>query len=272
MTTQPVTDLTKVKARQQESWATGDIPLIARPLVGVAENLCETVELRPGQRVLDVATCTGNVALGAARRFCEVTGIDYTPNLLEVARERAAVERLQITFLEADAEHLPFPNDSFDVVLSALGVMFAPDQEQAANELLRVCRPGGKIGLVNWTPEGFFGKMGAVMQAYAPAPQGLKQPGLWGTEKRLHELFGDEVTFLYTKRRYFFHRYYTIQHAVDVTCNDFGPAVTALQALDPVARERLSQDMRSMFEQANQANDGTVIAPTEYLEVVAVRH
>jgi hypothetical protein len=133
------------------------------------------------------------------------------------------------------------------------------------------CRPGGKIGLVNWTPEGFFGKMGAVMQIYAPTPLGLKPPGLWGTEKRLRELFGEEVTSLQTKRRYFYHRYYSLQHAVDVTCNDFGSAVTALEALDPVARERLSQDMRAMFEQANQASDGRVVVPAEYLEVVALR-
>lgn len=272
MTIQPAVDLAVVKMHQQESWAAGDIPIIARPLVGVAENLCEAVELRPGQRVLDVATCTGNVALGAARRYCEVTGIDYTPALLEVALERADVERLQIAFLEADAEALPFAASSFDVVLSALGVMFTPNQEQAAREMLRVCRPGGKIGLVNWTPEGFFGKMGAVMQIYAPAPLGLKPPGLWGTEKRLRELFGAEVTFLQVNRRYFYHRYRSLQHAVDITCNDFGPAVTALEALDPVARERLSQDMRAMFEQANQATDGTVVVPAEYLEVVALRH
>lgn len=238
---------------------------------GCCENLCEAVELHPGQRVLDVATCTGNVAIAAGRRYCEVTGIDYIPDLLEVARERAEVEHLRISFLEADAEHLPFPDSSFDVVLSAFGVMFTPNQEQAASELLRVCRPGGKIGLVNWTPEGFFGKMGTVMQVYAPAPLGLKPPGLWGTERRLHELFKEEITSLQARRRYFFHRYYSLQHAVDVTCNDFGPAVTTLEALEPDARERVAHDMRVMFEGANQASDGTVIVPAEYLEVVATR-
>jgi len=273
MTIQPPAsvDLSTIKARQQQSWATGDIPIIARPLVGVAENLCEAVELSPGQKVLDVATCTGNVALAAARRYCDVTGIDYTASLLERARERAAVERLSITFLEGDAEHLPFPDAAFDVVLSALGVMFTPNQEQAASELLRVCRPGGKIGLVNWTPDGFFGKMGGVMAAYAPPPAGLKPPALWGTEERVRELFGEEVISIQTKKRYFFHRYRSLQHAMEVTCTYFGPAVTALQALESTARERLSHDILTMFEQANQTSDSTVIVPAEYLEVIAVR-
>lgn len=264
-------DLSVIKARQRKSWAAGDIPIIARPLVGVAENFCEAAALRPGQQVLDVATCTGNVAIAAARRYCEVTGIDYIPDLLDVARERADVERLQITFLEADAECLPFADASFDVVLSALGVMFTPNQELAASEMLRVCRPGGKIGLISWTPEGFFGEMGSVMQMYAPSPSGLKPPGLWGTEKRLEELFGAEIASMHAQRRYFYHRYYSLQHAVDVTCNDFGPAVAALEALEPVARQRLSQDMRAMFEKANQATDGRVIVPAEYLEAIIVR-
>jgi ubiquinone/menaquinone biosynthesis C-methylase UbiE len=264
-------DLSILKTRQKRSWSTGDIPVIARPLVGVAENLCEAVALHPCQKVLDVATCTGNVALAAARRYCEVTAIDYIPSLLEYARTRAETERLQISFLEADAEHLPFPDASFDVVLSALGSMFTPDQEQMAGELLRVCRTEGKIGLVNWTPDGFFRDMGKVMQTYAPTPLGLKPPALWGTEERVRELFGAGVTSIETNKRYFFHRYRSLQHAVEVTCNDFGPTVTALQALDPAARAQLSLDMRKMFEQANKATDGTVVVPAEYLEVVAVR-
>lgn len=273
MTTQPSisVDLSVLKSRQKRSWSTGDIPIIARPLVGVAENLCEAVELRPRQKVLDVATCTGNVALAAARRYCEVTGIDYIPSLLEYARARAELERLQISFLEADAEHLPFPAASFDVVMSVFGIMFTPDQEQAASELLRVCRSGGKIGLVNWTPDGFFRDMGKVMQTYAPPPLGLKPPALWGTEEHIRKLFSEEVISIKSTKRYFFHRYRSLEHAVEVTCNDFGPTVTALQALDSEARAQLAQDMRKMFEQANIATDGTVVVPAEYLEVVAVR-
>jgi len=273
MTIQPPVspDLSLVKVRQQQAWSTGDIPIIARPLVGVAENLCEAVELHSSQKVLDVATCTGNVALAAARRYCEVTGIDYTPSVLEYARKRAEIERLSITFLEADAEHIPFPSASFDVVLSVLGVMFTPNQEQAASEILRVCRPGGKIGLANWTPDGFFRDIGQIMAAYAPPPLGLKPPALWGSEDYLLQLFGEGIASIQTTKRYFFHRYRSIEHAVSVTCNDFGPAVTALQSLEPEARVRLTQDIRGMFERANKVSDGSVMVPAEYLEVVAVR-
>jgi ubiquinone/menaquinone biosynthesis C-methylase UbiE len=273
MNRQPAThpDVSLIKAGQKRSWAAGDVSITARPMVGVAETLCESVELHAGHKVLDVATGTGNVALGAARRYCEVTGIDYTPALLEDARQRAAAERLTLTLLEADAEHLPFPDASFDVVLSAFGVMFAPDQEQAANELLRVCRSGGKIGLINWTPDGFFRDMGKVMATYAPPPAGLKPPALWGTEERVRELFGEGITSIQSTKRYFYHRYRSLDHAVEVTCNDFGPVVTTLLALEPAAREGLTNDMRAMFERANQAEDGSVFVPAAYLEVVAVR-
>lgn len=264
-------DFTFIKARQKQAWTAGDLAIIARPMVGVAENLCESVELHAGQRVLDVATGTGNVALGAARRYCDVTGIDYVPDLLEEARARAAAERLTITFIEADAENLPFPDASFDVVLSAFGVMFAPDQEQAANELLRVCRPGGKIGLLNWTPAGFFRDMNKVMGTYAPAPAGIQPPALWGTEKRVHELFGAAVTSLQATTHSFYHRYRSLEHAVDVTCNHFGPTVMALRTLEEPARGGLSHDMRAMFERANLANDGSVFVCAEYLEIIAVR-
>ncbi|HET8847088.1 MAG TPA: class I SAM-dependent methyltransferase, partial [Ktedonobacteraceae bacterium] len=224
------TDFTAIKTQQKRAWAAGDLAITARPMVGVAENLCEAMELHAGQKVLDVATGTGNVALAAARRYCDVTGIDYVPDLLKEAQARSAVERLEIHFIEADAEQLPFPETSFDVVLSAFGVMFAPNQEQAAQELLRVCRPGGKIGLLSWTPDGFFREMGKVMGAYAPAPVGLKPPALWGTETRLTELFGTAVSSLQTTKRFFYHRYRSLDHAVDVTCNAFGPTVTALKA------------------------------------------
>jgi ubiquinone/menaquinone biosynthesis C-methylase UbiE len=265
------TDLSVIKARQKQTWSVGDIPVIARPLVGIAENICETVELRPGQQVLDVATGTGNVALAAARRYCEVTGIDCTAYVLEIARARAAVERLTITFLEEDAENLPFPAASFDAVLSTFGVMFSLNQEQAASEMLRVCRPGGKIGLASWCPDGFFGAMRNVMEVYAPPPLGLKSPGLWGSEERLRELFGDEIVSMQAKKHIFFHRYYSLQHALEVTCNAFGPAITALQALPSDARERMVEEIFAMFEQANQATNGTVVIPAEYLEMVAVR-
>lgn len=273
MTAQPIVmpNFSAIKTRQQQAWGAGDISVIAAPLVHMAENLCEAVELRAGQKVLDIATCTGNVAIAAARRYCEVTGIDYVASFIERARERAAVEHLPITFLEGDAEDLPFPDASFDVVLSTLGVMFAPNQEQASSELLRVCRSGGKIGLINWTPEGFFGKMGKLMAVYNPPPPGLNPPALWGTEAYVRTLLGAEVTSFQIRKGNFIHLYRSPEHAVEVTCTYFGPAVNALRMLDPQAREQLTHDIQALFEQENQASDGTVVVPSEYLEVIAVR-
>ncbi len=264
-------DLSAIKTFQQQGWAAGDYSIPGAILVVISENLCEAVELHACQRVLDVATGSGNTAIAAARRFCEVTGIDYVPSLLERARERASAERLPITFLEGDAENIPFPAASFDAVLSTVGVMFTPNQEQAASELLRVCRSGGKIGLVNWTPTGLFGHMGRAMAKYAPPPAGLKSPALWGTEERLRELFGEEVVSIQATKRYFFHRYRSAQHAVEVFCTYYGPMATTLQGLSPVDREGLCHDLQMVLERANQASDGTLVAPGEYLEVVAVR-
>jgi ubiquinone/menaquinone biosynthesis C-methylase UbiE len=223
------------------------------------------------QRATDVATGSGNTAIAAARRWCKVTGIDYVPALLERARERAAAERLPITFLEADAEQLPFPDASFDVVLSSVGVMFAPNQEQAARELLRVCRSGGKVGLGNWTPTGLFGHIARTIAAYVPPPAGVKPAALWGTEERVRELFGEGVVSLQATKRNFLYRYRSVQHWMDLFGAYFGPIVTALRALDPAGQERFSHDLMAGLEQANQARDGTLVAPMEYLEVITVR-
>lgn len=260
-----------IKAAQQQSWAVGDTSIICAILVVIAENLCEAVDLHADQRVLDVATGSGNTAIAAARRFCEVTGVDYIPFLLERGRERAVAERLPVTFLEGDAEDLPFPDSSFDVVLSTIGVMFTPNQEQAAREILRVCRPGGKIGLASWTPEGLFGQLGRVMAPYMPPPPGVKSPALWGTEAGLRELFGEEISSIQTNRRYYFHRYRSTQHAVEVFCNYYGPIATAHEALEPTRQECMRRDLGAMLEQVNLASDGTLVAPGEYLEAVVVR-
>jgi SAM-dependent methyltransferase len=173
---QPKPDLGAIKGRQRQVWASGDYAAVGTRILIMSELLCEAVDLRAGQLVLDVATGSGNAALAAARRGCEVTGVDYVPSLLERARVRARAEGLPVTFREGDAEQLPFPDASFDVVLSVVGVMFAPDQERAARELLRVCRPGGKIGLANWTPDGFNAEMTRVMTRYVPPPPGLNPP------------------------------------------------------------------------------------------------
>ena len=264
-------DLAAIKQRQQQTWAAGDYEVIGSTLVVIGELLCEAVDLRAGQRVLDVATGSGNAALSAARRFCEVTGVDYVPALLERGRQRAAAERLAVAFVEGDAEDIPFSDASFDVVLSTLGSMFAPDQEKAAGELLRVCRPGGKVGLANWTPDGFIGQMFRVTSRYVSPPPGLKPPVLWGTEERLRELFGDRVASVRAERRTFVFRYRSFEHWLEAFRDYYGPVHKAFQALDPDRQAAYAADLRALVEQFNRSNDGTVAVPSDYLEVVAVR-
>src|SRR4051812_25439092 len=190
MTTTPTkpVDFDAIKARQQATWSAGDYAVIGTTLQITGESLCETVDVSAGQRVLDVAAGNGNASLAAARRGCEVTATDYVGALLEGAAARAASEGLRIYCREADAEALPFEDASFDVVLSTFGVMFTPNQEQAAAEMQRVCRPGGRIGLANWTPTGFVGQMLKMVSRYMPAPAGIHSPLEWGTEARLAAL------------------------------------------------------------------------------------
>jgi SAM-dependent methyltransferase len=239
-------------------------------LVLMGERLCEAVDLRPGARVLDVATGSGNTALAAARRFCDVTGVDYVPELLHQARERAAAEGLPVTFAEGDAEALPFPDASFDVVLSTLGVMFAPDQERAAAELLRVCRPGGTIGLTCWTPEGFIGQQFALFARYAPPPAGLRPATRWGTEAGLRELLGDGVACLRAARCAWTWRYPSAASYLGHFRTYYGPTVKAFAALDAAAQERLAAEMDELVARFNRSGDETMIVPADYLEVVAV--
>jgi SAM-dependent methyltransferase len=229
------------------------------------------VDLRAGERVLDVATGSGNAAIAAARRFCDVSGVDYVPALLDRARERAAAEHYAIEFREGDSEAIPYPDASFDVVLSTLGAMFAPDQEQAARELLRVCRPGGRIGLVNWTPEGFIGEMFKVTGRHVPPPAVLKPPVLWGTEARLRELFGDGIASLTLTRRAFMFRYRSTDHWLAFFRAYYGPTLKAFEALDAAGQERLAADLLELAARHNVATDGTLAMPSEYAEVVAVR-
>ena len=264
-------DLAAIKQRQQQTWATGDYAVVGSTLVVMGELLCEAVDLRAGQRVLDVATGNGNAALSAARRGCEVTGVDYVPALLEQGRARAAADGLAVAFAEGDAAALPFPDASFDVVLSTLGAMFAPDQEKAAGELLRVCRPGGKLGLANWTPDGFIGEMFRVTSRYVPPPPGLQPPALWGTEARLRELFGDGVASLRAERRAFVFRYRSFDHWLEVFRTYYGPLTKAFGSLDADRQEAYAADLRSLVARFNRSGDETVAVPSDYLEVVAVR-
>ena len=264
-------DLNAIKARQQKSWSAGDYAVIGATLIVISEELCEAVDLHAGQAVLDVATGSGNTAIAASRRFCQVTGIDYVPALLEVGRRRADAEHLPVTFHEGDAEHLPFADASFDVLLSTLGVMFAPNQEQAASELLRVCRSGGKIGLTNWTPSSFIGDVFRCIGKYIPPAPGLKSGALWGTEERLRELFGEGIASLQATTRTFMFRYRSAAHWMEIFSTYYGPIVTALQSLDTAGQQGLSQELIGWLEKYNIAKDGTLVVPSEYLEAVAVK-
>jgi SAM-dependent methyltransferase len=264
-------DFTALKQRQQQMWASGDFAMVATGIIMVGELLCESVDLRSGQKVLDVATGSGNTALAAARRWCDVTGIDFVPALLERARERAACERLPITFQEGDAENLPFADGSFDVVLSTFGAMFGPDQEKVASELLRVCRPKGKIGMANWTLDSFVGETQRLAARYLPPPPDVKSPMLWGTEARLQELFGDSISSLQVTRRSFVFRFRSEQHWLEFQQSYLGPVRQLFEALDPTQQEQLSRDAIEVVRRFNRSGDETVVLPSDYLEVAAVR-
>ena len=263
-------DLATIKGRQQAAWASGDYAVIGTTLQIVGETLCEAVDLRSNQRVLDVAAGNGNATLAAARRFAEVVSTDYVGALLERGRERAAADRLPVTFQEADAEALPFADASFDVVLSTFGVMFTPNQAKAASELLRVCRPGGKIGMANWTPESFIGQLFKTMGKYvAPAP-GVKSPALWGNKAHLETLFGAKATVAAQSKNFVF-RYKSPRHWIEIFRGYYGPVVKAFAAIDPPAREALEADLYALLDKFNIAADGTLVIPSEYLEVVITK-
>jgi len=266
----PTPDFSAIKARQQATWASGDYAVVGTTLQIVGESLCEAVDLRSTQRVLDVAAGNGNATLAAARRFADVVSTDYVAALLDKARERAAAERLDITFQAADAEALPFPDASFDVVLSTFGVMFTPDHVKAASELARVCRPGGKIGLANWTPEGFIGRLFKIIGAHVPPPAGVKSPALWGTEEHLAMLFGERAHVTSTRRSFAF-RYRSPMHMVDLFRSVYGPVHKAFGALDATKAVALERDMLALIAEFNVAKDGSMVVPSTYLEVVATR-
>jgi ubiquinone/menaquinone biosynthesis C-methylase UbiE len=266
----PAADLNAVKARQQGAWSSGDYAMVGTTLQIVGEMLCEAVDIRSGQRVLDVAAGNGNATLAAARRFAEVVSTDYVGALLERGRERAAAERLPVKFQEADAENLPFADASFDVVLSTFGVMFTPDQERAARELMRACRPGGKIGLANWTPESFIGRLFKTLGKYLPPAPGVKSPALWGNREHLQALFGAEATIAAQSRQFVF-RYQSPQHWLEIFRDYYGPVLKAFAALDQAKRDALEADIYALLDEVNVAKDGTLVAPSEYLEIVITR-
>jgi len=263
-------DLAAVKSRQQAAWGSGDYAMIGTTLQIVGETLCEAIDLRSNQRVLDVAAGNGNATLAAARRFAEVVSTDYVGSLLERGRERAKADRLQVTFQEADAEALPFADGSFDIVLSTFGVMFTPNQQQAANELKRVCRPGGKIGMANWTPESFIGQLFKTIGKYVPPAPGVKSPALWGSKAHLDALFGSSATVAAQARNFVF-RFKSQKHWVEVFRNYYGPVVKAFAAIDPKAQEALEADLLALLDKFDVARDGTLVVPSEYLEVIVTK-
>ncbi|HLW11670.1 MAG TPA: methyltransferase domain-containing protein [Casimicrobiaceae bacterium] len=267
----PVIDLDALKGRQRAAWSAGNYAVVGTTLQIVGENLCEALDLRAGARVLDVAAGNGNATLAAARRWCDVTSTDYVFSLLESGRARAEAEGHAIHFQEADAERLPFPDASFDVVMSTFGVMFTPNQNKAASELLRVCKPGGKIGLANWTPESFIGQLFRTIGKYVPPAAGVPSPALWGTNARLEELFGKSSRRIRTTSREFVFRYRSPAHWIEVFRTYYGPMNRTFGVLDAEKREAFTRDLFSLMALRNRSGDDTLVLPAAYLEVVIER-
>ncbi|HET7795415.1 MAG TPA: class I SAM-dependent methyltransferase [Rhizobacter sp.] len=273
-TTTPSPDFAAIKTRQKAAWSSGDYAVVGSTLQLVGESLCEALDLRGGQRVLDVAAGNGNVTLAAARRWCEVTSTDYVPALLERGRARAAADGLidQIAFLEADVEALPFDDGAFDAVVSTFGNMFAPNPARTASEMLRVCKPGGKIGMANWTPDGFIGQLFKTIGKHVPPPAGVQSPALWGSRARLVELFEMQASSIHTEPRHFVMRYRSPAHWLEVFRTYYGPVLKAFAALDSADKQAaLEADLMALLTRFNRADDGTLVAPSEYLQIVITR-
>ena len=267
----PRPDLAAIKTRQQGAWSSGDYAVVGTTLQIVGEELCEALDLRGGQRVLDVAAGNGNATLAAARRWCNVVSTDYVGALLERGRMRANADGLSVEFREADAEALPFDDASFDAVLSTYGVMFTPNQDRAAAELIRVCKHGGKIGLANWTPDGFIGQLFKTLGKHLPPPAGARSPALWGTEARIKEMFGPSASHIRAERRNFVFRYRSPEHFVEIFKTYYGPVLKAFAALDATKQDALKQDMLALIKSTNRSGDSTMVVPSEYLEIIVVR-
>jgi len=268
--TAPTSDLAAIKARQQAAWSTGNYAVVGTTLQIVGETLCESLDLRSGERVLDVAAGNGNATLAAARRWCDVTSTDYVPALLESGRRRADAEGLAVRFLEADAERLPFEDASFDVVVSVFGVMFTADHARTAAEMTRVCRPGGRIGLVNWTPDSFVGQIFKIIGTYVPAPA-IASPASWGTVEKLVKLFAPAAHRIRTERKAFVFRYRSPEHLLEVMRTYYGPMNKTFAALDSARQAAFAADLLALIGHRNLAKDGTAVVPSDYLEAVIER-
>ena len=268
---QPAPDLGALKTRQQGAWASGDYAVIGTTLQIVGETLCEAMDLRSSMKVLDVAAGNGNATLAAARRWCDVTSTDYVPGLLDRGRARAEAEGLKVTFQPADAEALPFKDASFDAVVSTFGVMFTPDQDKAASELLRVCKKGGKIGMANWTPDSFIGQLFKTIGGHIPPLAGVKPPSQWGTQARLDQMFAGGGTVAISPQIFTF-RYKSAAHWLDIFRTWYGPVHKAFASLPEPQQAALEKDFLALVARFNRAKDGTMVVPGDYLEVVITKH
>ena len=264
-------DYTAIKAKQNAAWASGDYARIGTTLQIVGENLAEAMDLRPGSSVLDVAAGNGNATLAFARRWCEVTSTDYVDGLLARGRARAEAEGQSVTFRMADAEQLPFADASFDAVVSTFGVMFTPNQANAVGELLRVCRPGGMIGMANWTPEGFIGQVFKTLGKHIAPPAGVSSPALWGTKPWIEQQFGPKARRIVFESKAFLFRYRSSDHFMDVFRTYYGPVHKAFLALEPAGQAALSKDLNGTIESFNTATDRSMRVPSNYAEIMITK-
>jgi SAM-dependent methyltransferase len=269
MTTTTGPDLVALKNVQQQTWSSGDYGSVAWITVPLADELVAAVDVKPGSSVMDVATGTGNVAIATARAFCPTTGIDYVPELIDTAQRRATAEGLDIAFQVGDAEALPYDDDRFDYVLSAIGTMFTADHQQAADEMVRVCRSGGRIGMANWTPSGFVGRMLQTVGRFVAPPAGALPPTRWGNPEVVRELFDGQVDDLHTWTTAVRQRFLSTEHYADFFLTKYGPTLKAAGKLDQAKRAAFRADLVALAEEFNLAADGTFVAEWEYLLVSA---
>ena len=267
----PAASLEAIKTKQQAMWSSGDYAVVGTTLQIVGETLCEALDVRAGEQVLDVAAGNGNATLAAARRFADVTSTDYVQALLDKGAQRAKADQLEVAFRVADVENLPFEAASFDVVLSSFGVMFAPDHERAAAQMLRVTRSGGRIGLANWTPEGFIGQLFKTVGKHVPPPPGVQSPAFWGTEAHLRKLFGSQASSFGIARRTFAFRYRSAAHFIEVFRLLYGPVLKAFESLDARGQRALDDDLHTLLAGSNRDGERSLIVDAEYLEAVIVK-
>ncbi len=265
-------DLAKLKSGMKATWMAGDFGQVANYTADEAEKFVERGAIKPGAHVLDVACGTGNTAIPAARVGANVIGIDIAANLLEQARKRAAAEQLPVKFEEGDAEELPYPDQTFDVVMTMFGAMFAPRPERVAAELLRVCKPGGMIAMANWTPEGFVGKSFRITSKLVPPSPGIPAPVLWGDEQTVRErLASGSSSLKLTRQMAQFNYPFSPRETVRFFRKYFGPTKVAFSRLDEAGQADLADQMEALWAEHNRATDGTTRVEAEYLDVRATR-